>query len=143
MKSLFKKQSADRDERHAASPGGVNTVLIVDDSPTEQHVMKQILLQAGYTVETADDGAQGVASARELKPDVILMDVVMPVLNGFQATRQLSKDEATSAIPVIMVTTKDQETDKHWGMRQGAREYLVKPVNAELLIEKIEAVLGG
>ena len=117
-------------------------VLIVDDSPTEQHVLRTILLKAGYKVESAENGEQGVSEARRLRPDLILMDVVMPVLNGFQATRELSSDAATSGIPVIMVTTKDQETDKRWGLRQGARDYLVKPVDADLLLEKIRSTLG-
>ncbi len=143
MKSFFKRSGPEAGAETPVRQNGVNTVLIIDDSPTEQHVMKQVLRKAGYIVETADNGEVGVEAARRLQPDVILMDVVMPVLNGFQATRQLSNDEATAGIPVIMITTKDQETDKRWGMRQGAKDYLVKPVDAALLIEKIEAVLGG
>ncbi len=118
------------------------TILVVDDSPTELHVMKSLLEKHGHTVHTAVDGAQGVEGARRLHPDVILMDVVMPVLNGFQATRQLSKDQDTASIPVIMVTTKAQETDKNWGLRQGAKEYVVKPVNHGDLLTKIGALLG-
>jgi twitching motility two-component system response regulator PilH len=91
----------------------------------------------------AENGADGVALARQEKPDVVLMDIVMPGLNGFQATRQLSKDPETSAIPVIIVTTKDQETDKVWGKRQGARDYLTKPVDEETLLKTINAVLAG
>lgn len=81
--------------------------------------------------------------AKETKPDLVLMDVVMPGLNGFQATRQLSKAPETQDIPVIVVTTKDQETDRAWGLRQGAKEYVVKPVSAEELLSKIKAVLAG
>ncbi len=116
-------------------------VLIVDDSPTETHVMKKTLEQHGFETASAADGAEGVAKAREVHPDLILMDVVMPGVNGFQATRKLSRDPATSAIPVIMVTTKDQETDRIWGMRQGAVDYLVKPVAETDLIHKAEAAL--
>ncbi len=116
-------------------------VLIVDDSPTETHVMKKALEQHGFETASAADGAEGVAKAREVHPDLILMDVVMPGVNGFQATRKLSRDPATSAIPVIMVTTKDQETDRIWGMRQGAVDYLVKPVAETDLIHKAEAAL--
>ena len=118
------------------------TILIVDDSPTEIHIMTGMLEGAGYQVITAGDGESGVEMAKAEKPDLILMDVVMPGLNGFQATRQLSKDAETSSIPVVMVTTKDQETDKTWGMRQGAKEYVVKPVLADELIAKIKAVMG-
>ncbi|WP_050395013.1 response regulator, partial [Pseudomonas aeruginosa] len=85
----------------------------------------------------------GLFLARQEKPDVVLMDIVMPGLNGFQATRQLTKDAETSAIPVIIVTTKDQETDKVWGKRQGARDYLTKPVDEETLLKTINAVLAG
>lgn len=117
------------------------TILIVDDSPTEVHVISQMLLGAGFQVISANDGETGIEMAKSEKPDVILMDVVMPGLNGFQATRELSRDSETSSIPVILVTTKDQDTDKTWGMRQGAKDYVVKPVSAELLVSKVKEVL--
>ena len=116
-------------------------ILIVDDSPTEAHVLKGMLEKHGFEVETAENGTEGIERAKELKPDLILMDVVMPGLNGFQATRQLTKDPETSEIPVIIVTTKDQETDRVWGLRQGAKDFLTKPVGEKVLMEKINAVL--
>ena len=116
-------------------------VLIVDDSPTEAYKLRTLLEKNGYTVLGADNGAEGVAKARALRPDVVLMDVVMPGLNGFQATRQLTKDEETAHIPVIIITTKDQETDRVWGKRQGAKDYLTKPVDEQLLIDAIKKVL--
>jgi twitching motility two-component system response regulator PilH len=116
-------------------------ILIVDDSPTEAHVLKGMLEKNGFEIVTAENGAEGIERAKELKPDLILMDVVMPGLNGFQATRQLTKDPETSSIPVIIVTTKDQETDRVWGLRQGARDFLTKPVSEQMLMEKIIAVL--
>ena len=118
-------------------------VLIVDDSPTETFTLKSMLEAKGFEVLTAENGADGVALAREELPDVVLMDIVMPGLNGFQATRQLTKDEKTAHIPVIIVTTKDQETDKVWGQRQGARGYLVKPVTEDQLAETITTVIAG
>lgn len=117
-------------------------VLIVDDSPTEVHVLKTWLEKAGFTTLTADNGEDGIAKAKAEKPDVVLMDVVMPGMSGFQATRKLNKDPDTSSIPVVMVTTKDQETDKVWGMRQGATDYLTKPVTEDLLVQKVKAALG-
>lgn len=119
------------------------TVLVVDDSPTEMHVIRSILEKGGYQVITAVDGESGVAEAKHSKPDLILMDVVMPGLNGFQATRQLSRNPETSEIPIIMVTTKSQETDRAWGLRQGAREYVVKPVAAGELLNKIKSILNA
>jgi len=116
-------------------------ILIVDDSPTEAHVLKGLLEKNGFEVETAENGTEGIERAKELKPDLILMDVVMPGLNGFQATRQLTKGSETSGIPVIIVTTKDQETDRVWGMRQGAKDFISKPVTEKILMEKISAVL--
>ena len=116
-------------------------VLIVDDSPTEAHVLKGMLEKNGHQTEIAESGNEGIARAKACKPDLVLMDVVMPGLNGFQATRQLTKDPATSAIPVIIVTTKDQETDRVWGLRQGAKDFLTKPVSEQRLMEKINAVL--
>lgn len=118
------------------------TVLIVDDSPTEQHHCRKILEKAGFDVESVDDGETSLERARELMPDLILMDVVMPGMNGFEATRQLARDAATANIPVIIITTKDQETDKVWGLRQGARDYLVKPVREQNLLQAVQAILG-
>jgi twitching motility two-component system response regulator PilH len=118
-------------------------VLIVDDSPTEVHVMRGYLEKHGFSTEAAADGAEGIEKAKALKPDVVLMDVVMPGLNGFQATRELSRDPGTASIPVVMVTTKGEETDKIWGMRQGAVDYLVKPITEAQLVEKVRAALSG
>jgi twitching motility two-component system response regulator PilH len=118
-------------------------ILIVDDSPSQLMGMKRIVEALGHTVFTAEDGAAGVAAAKKHVPDLILMDVVMPNLNGFQATRQISKEATTSHIPVILVTTKDQDTDRLWGMRQGAKAYITKPFNEEQLAEAIKAQLGG
>ena len=117
-------------------------VLIVDDSPTEAHVLKGMLEKNGFEVETAENGTEGIERAKALKPDLILMDVVMPGLNGFQATRQLTKDPETSDIPVIIVTTKDQETDRVWGLRQGAKDFLSKPISEKTLMEKISLALA-
>lgn len=118
-------------------------VLIVDDSPTETYAFQGMLEKHNYEVLTADNGADGVALARQEMPDVVLMDIVMPGLNGFQATRQLTKGADTAHIPVVIVTTKDQETDRVWGRRQGASGYLVKPVTEDELLKTIEAVMAG
>ena len=118
-------------------------ILIVDDSPTEMYKLTAMLEKNGHQVLKAENGADGVALARQEMPDVVLMDVVMPGLNGFQATRQLTKDPETGHIPVIIVTTKDQETDKVWGRRQGARDYLTKPIDEDTLLKTIAAVQAG
>jgi twitching motility two-component system response regulator PilH len=118
----------------------IKRILVVDDSPTERAFLQGILVKKGYEVITADSGEDGIAKSKNDKPDLILMDVVMPGLNGFQATRQITKDDATKDIPVIMCTTKGQETDKIWGMRQGAKEYLIKPIKEEELFAKIAAL---
>ncbi len=118
-------------------------ILIVDDSPTEAHVLKGMLEKNGFETTTAQNGAEGIETAKQLQPDLILMDVVMPGLNGFQATRQLTKDPKTAGIPVIIVTTKDQETDRVWGIRQGATDFLTKPVSEKVLMEKINAALAA
>jgi len=118
-------------------------ILIIDDSPTEAHVFKNMLTSNNIEVSVARNGEEGIEKAIEIKPDCILMDVVMPGKNGFQATRDLSRNPATSSIPVIIITTKDQETDKIWGMRQGARDYIVKPAEERDLIERINNVLAA
>jgi twitching motility two-component system response regulator PilH len=118
----------------------VKKILVVDDSPTERHVMVELLTKNGYQVITAENGEEGIAKAKAELPDLVLMDVVMPGLNGYQATRTLTRDEATKNIPVIVCTSKGQETDKIWGLRQGAHDYMVKPVNGEELLAKIAAL---
>ncbi|MFN2309128.1 MAG: PleD family two-component system response regulator [Gammaproteobacteria bacterium] len=118
-------------------------ILIVDDSPTETHMLKSMLEKNGFETLTAASGEQGVEVAKAEKPDLVLMDVVMPGLNGFQATRQLTKNAETAGIPVIICTTLDQETDRVWGMRQGAKDYVAKPVTETELVNKIKSVLGG
>jgi twitching motility two-component system response regulator PilH len=118
-------------------------ILIVDDSPSQLMGMKRIVEKLGHEALTAEDGAAGVETAKAQKPDLILMDVVMPNLNGFQATRAISKEATTSHIPIVLVTTKDQETDKVWGMRQGAKAYITKPFNENQLVEVITGLLAG
>jgi twitching motility two-component system response regulator PilH len=118
----------------------INKILVVDDSPTERHVLSELLRGAGYQVTLAEDGEAGVACAKEILPDLIIMDVVMPGTNGFQATRALTRDDSTKHIPVILCTTKDQETDRVWGMRQGANDYVTKPVDKPALLAKIAAL---
>jgi twitching motility two-component system response regulator PilH len=121
----------------------MSLIMIVDDSPTEVHIMKTALEKHGFQTLSASDGNECLTLAREVRPDLIFMDVVMPGLNGFQATRSLSRDPITKSIPVVMVTTKGQETDRIWGMRQGAVDYLVKPVDASDLVAKANEVLHG
>ena len=116
-------------------------VLIVDDSPSQLMGMKRIIEKLGHEILTAEDGALGVEAAKRELPDLILMDVVMPNLNGFQATRSISKEPATSHIPIILVTTKDQETDRVWGMRQGAKAYVTKPIKEDELVATIKPLL--
>ena len=112
-------------------------ILIVDDSPSQLMGIRRIVEKLGHEALTAEDGAAGVDVAKRELPDLILMDVVMPNLNGFQATRSISREPTTKHIPVILVTTKDQETDRMWGMRQGAKAYLTKPFSEDELAEAI------
>ena len=118
-------------------------ILIVDDSPTQLMGIRRIIEKLGHQALVAEDGAAGVAMAKAELPDLILMDVVMPNLNGFQATRQLSREGSTRDIPVVLVTTKDQDTDRMWGMRQGARAYLTKPFAEADLTDVIGRLLGS
>jgi twitching motility two-component system response regulator PilH len=118
----------------------ISRILVVDDSPTERFFISDLLVKNGYLVSMAESGEEAVAQARQTLPDLIVMDVVMPGMNGYQATRMISKEDATKHIPVIMCTTKGQETDKIWGLRQGAVDYLVKPLNADELLQRIAAL---
>lgn len=118
-------------------------VLVVDDSPTESKYVSDILTRNGHEVITAESGEEGVSTARQEMPDLVVMDIVMPGLNGFQATRQLSKASDTSHIPVIILTSKNQDTDRLWGERQGAKGYLTKPVDEKLLLKTIKQILSS
>jgi twitching motility two-component system response regulator PilH len=118
----------------------IKSILVVDDSPTDLRHLSDLLSKNGYKVSTATNAEEALAKAKGQKPDLVLMDVVMPGQNGFQATRTLTSDEDTRHIPVIIVSTKGQETDKIWGMRQGARDYVVKPVKPADLLAKIAAL---
>ena len=118
----------------------IKKIMVVDDSPTERAFMEGMLRKRGYEVLLVDSGEIAIERAKSEQPDLILMDVVMPGLNGFQATRAIAREEKTKHIPVIICTTKDQETDKIWGLRQGAKDYVTKPVNEGELLEKIKAL---
>ena len=118
----------------------IKHVLVVDDALTELVYLSEILNKHGYSVRTATNGEEAMRSLAEQKPDAILMDVVMPGQNGYQLTRSLSKDPAYSDIPVVICTSKSQESDRVWGMRQGARDYLVKPIRAEQLLASLRAL---
>ena len=118
-------------------------ILIVDDSPSQLMGIRRIVEKLGHDALTAEDGAAGVEAAKREIPDLILMDVVMPNLNGFQATRSITREPTTKHIPVILVTTKDQDTDRVWGMRQGAKAYITKPFSESELSELIAQYLGG
>lgn len=117
-------------------------ILVVDDSPTETHKIVNTLSRVGHQVLTAATGSDGVNKAQEEQPDVILMDVVMPGINGFQATRQITRSDSTSHIPVIIVSSKNQDADRVWGERQGACGYLTKPVDDRTLINTVNGLLG-
>jgi twitching motility two-component system response regulator PilH len=118
----------------------IRKIMVVDDSPTERAFLEKMLKKRGYEVLTADSGEVAIARATSEQPDLILMDVVMPGLNGFQATRAISREEKTRHIPVFICSTKDQDTDRIWGLRQGARDYLTKPLEERVLLERIEAL---
>ncbi|MGO4550030.1 twitching motility response regulator PilH [Lysobacter sp. 2RAF19] len=118
-------------------------ILIVDDSPSQLMGIRRIVEKLGHEALTAEDGAAGVEAAKRELPDLILMDVVMPNLNGFQATRSITREATTKHIPIVLVTTKDQDTDRVWGMRQGAKAYITKPFSESELAEMIQQMLGG
>jgi Response regulators consisting of a CheY-like receiver domain and a winged-helix DNA-binding domain len=118
-------------------------VLVVDDSPTDKSLMREALSRAGHEVLEAGSGADALQMIRVLHPDCVVMDVVMPGVNGFQATRALARDPQTAHIPVIVVSAKNQEADRVWALRQGARDYLVKPVRGADLVDRVKAALAG
>ena len=121
----------------------MSRVLIVDDEESMRQLVARASAMDGHEITTAADGAEGVRLAREMAPDLIFMDIVMPGMNGYQATRALANDPRTRTIPIIMVTSKGQETDRIWGLRQGAIDYMVKPVSPDQLVAKAQATLSS
>jgi len=126
------------------SPGGiampVKKILIVDDSPTDRQYLSELLSKQGYQCVTAEGGDDGIAKSKAELPDLILMDIVMPGIDGYSATRAIARDEATKQIPIIICTTRNQETDRIWGMRQGAKDYVMKPIDSNELLAKVAAL---
>ena len=118
----------------------IHKILLVDDSKTELHHLSSVLVRNGFAVRTAENGDEAMRRLAEETPDLILMDVVMPGQNGFQLTRAISRDPRWAGVPIIMCTSKNQETDKVWGLRQGAKDYIVKPVAGDELMAKIKAL---
>lgn len=118
----------------------IQRILVVDDSETDRLFLTEMLEKAGYSVLTAENGEECLAKVDTDMPDLVIMDVIMPGLNGFQATRALSKNPATAHIPVIMCTGKEQATDRLWALRQGAKDCVIKPVVTEELLGKIQAL---
>ncbi len=117
-------------------------ILVVDDSPTERHFLSELLSSHGYQVSTAENGEAAIACVKNDLPHLIIMDVVMPGQNGFQTTREISRDPSTQHVPIIICSSKNQETDRIWGIRQGAREFMVKPVDPIQLLRRIATLLG-
>jgi twitching motility two-component system response regulator PilH len=118
----------------------IQKILVVDDSPTERYFLSDILIKHGFSVSTAESGEEALLKVKADRPQLILMDVVMPGQNGFQVTRAISRNPETQDVPIIICTSKGQETDRIWGLRQGARDYIVKPVDPQELLAKIAAL---
>src|SRR5690606_33762055 len=122
---------------------GMARILLIEDSPTDTAVLSQWLQRHGHEVSSSASAEDGLDACRRERPDLVLMDVVLPGMSGFQATRALARDADTAAIPVIIISTKGMETDRMWGLRQGAKGYLVKPPTEDALIEQVNAALAG
>jgi twitching motility two-component system response regulator PilH len=120
----------------------IQKILLVDDSKTELYHLSEILRRHGYAIRTAENGDEALRRLEEDKPDLIVMDVVMPGANGFQATRELARDPDTAAIPVVVCSTKSQGVDRLWALRQGARDYLIKPVDPDALLACVASLVG-
>lgn len=116
-------------------------ILLIEDSPTDTAVLTRLLERNGHQVMAADSAENGIELCKRELPDLVLMDVVLPGMNGFQATRALSRENATRNIPVLIVSTKGMETDRSWGLRQGAKDYIVKPPDEGALIARIDQLL--
>ena len=129
------------DRRFSGEP--VADILIIDDSPTDVRVLTTLLERAGHQVASVGNAEEGIERVRSTPPALVIMDVIMPGMNGFQATRTLTRDPATSEVPIVMITTKAMETDRVWGLRQGARAFITKPVNEGELLACINQLLAS
>jgi twitching motility two-component system response regulator PilH len=118
-------------------------ILLIEDSPTDTAVLTRLLERHGHQVIASASAEDGIDVCKRELPDVVLMDVVLPGMNGFQATRALSREPTTKSIPVLIVSTKGMDTDRAWGLRQGAKDYIVKPPSEDALIARIDQLLGG
>ncbi len=118
-------------------------IFIIDDSPTDVRVFTTLLERAGHRVSSAASAEEGIVKVRSVRPDLVIMDVIMPGMNGFQATRDLSRDAGTADIPILIITTKSMETDRVWGLRQGAKDFITKPVESKDLLQRIDNLLPG
>jgi twitching motility two-component system response regulator PilH len=121
----------------------VANIFIIDDSPTDIRVFTTLLERAGHQVTAISTAEEGIERVRAQLPDLIIMDVIMPGMNGFQATRTLTRDPDTAVVPIVMITTKSMETDRVWGLRQGARAFITKPVNEKELLACINDLLSS
>ena len=140
--SWFKRKKKSQRQQETATDSLRNlTVLVVDDSRTQLYAMEKMLHSVGMNTITAENGKQAILMARHRMPDIILMDIVMPEINGFQATRYLTRQPDTQHIPIIIVSGSNQESDKAWGLKLGAKDFMQKPVNKDLLITKIKLLL--
>ena len=119
-----------------------HSILVVDDSPTDRHFLSELLSSQGYQVTAVENGEAAIAEIKRNPPHLVIMDVVMPGQNGFQATREITRDPATQSLPIIICSSKSQETDRIWGLRQGACDYMVKPIDQTLLLQKITTLLS-
>lgn len=117
-------------------------ILIVDDSSMQRKALERMLASYGHTVFSAESGKEAIEKALEILPDLILMDIVMPEMNGFQATREITRQKFTQHIPIVLISGKSQDTDRKWGERQGAKGYLIKPIQQEILIEELDRCLA-
>jgi twitching motility two-component system response regulator PilH len=117
-------------------------ILIIDDSPTDVRVFTTLLEKTGFKVTSASNAEDGIEMVKSIRPDLVIMDVIMPGMNGFQATRTLNRDPETSHVPILIITTKSMETDRVWGLRQGARDFVTKPVSEKELLSRIRKLLA-
>ena len=119
------------------------TIFIADDELDFVSTLKSRLEFEGYRVVTASDGKEALEQIVREKPDLILLDIMMPTLNGYQVCRELRENPATRSIPIVMLTARSQESDKFWGKEAGADAYLVKPFDMDELMEAVVEQIGG
>ncbi len=119
----------------------MSKVLVVEDSPPQREMISSLLKDSGLSVTSAGDGIEALEQIQQDRPDIVVLDIVMPRMNGYELCRRLKDNPKTKELPIVMCSTKGEEFDRYWGMRQGANAYIAKPFQPQELVSTVRKLL--